>query len=140
MIAPPSPPKPVRRKNANAKAAAKPSKKARRRILDEDDEFNGGTTVSASNEEKPVKLPTNVIYLDKKNSESMPMWNDVIDRSEIVKCVSHRENVTLLAPLPITADRPAEKAQLIGYAAQTFNIQDFSGSMSSCITGTILRR
>lgn len=72
---------------------------------------------------KPIKLPKNVKYIDRKESEELNVWSDASESVEWVKCVSHREQQNPLAPLPVTATRPPGKDK-VGFAAKTFNVSN----------------
>lgn len=65
----------------------------------------------------------------------MHLWSDVQDAPEIRRCVSHREKLEPLAPLPIPPERAASATGNIkvASAAQAFNVED--PTMSSWMAG-----
>lgn len=130
-----APPTPISAASSRAKATRSKTPKNKTKASKDKDKSKGSV-----NETEPlplVVLPRSVQFEDRGNGGSLRVWNDFLDRVEVVKCVSHRDSMDALAPLPITSDRPKKKASLVGYAAQAFNLPDTSGFMSSCITGFV---
>ena len=69
---------------------------------------------------KPVKLPKTLSLIPRTESEELFLWDDSKEKVEFVKCVSHREQLDPLDPLPLHPKRPPGNDK-VGYAVLTFN-------------------
>ncbi len=86
--------------------------------------------------EKPIVLPEDVTFIPRRDGEALLIWDDDANSSKTLKVLCFGETNQNLSALPITADRPEGKDK-VGFAAQSFNVDQIGSSMSGWISGFV---
>ncbi len=96
--------------------------------------FNEGE-LSIVKSEMPIVLPTDIKFASRDSAE-MEIWDDAANSTQSLKVLCYSETNENAASLPITAPRPEGK-DIVGFAAQSFNVPEISNSMSGWISGFV---
>jgi len=90
-----------------------------------------------SEEMPPVRLPSDIQYLDSGEDEELMVWDDPNDAIKTLKVVCNKERLPPPSELPITAKRPKGKSG-VGSASQFFAVPEIAGLMSGWISGFVV--
>mmetsp|Transcript_23386 Transcript_23386/g.38962 ORF Transcript_23386/g.38962 Transcript_23386/m.38962 type:complete len:829 (+) Transcript_23386:30-2516(+) len=84
----------------------------------------------------PVRLPSNVSYLDRADCDRLVVWDDYMETQEEMKVVCPAESLQPALELPKTAKRPPGRDK-VGFAAHSFNVPEVPGIVSGWISGFV---
>lgn len=136
LEAEPTPAKP-KRSGATKKKSAK-SKQSKKLFEDEsDDSFSGGDggkRISQAKRFPSSQLPKNVKFVPRSKVDSYSVWDDVLTAPMKSTIIHLNDTAPPPTQLPITAQRPPGK-DVVGVAAQSFNIPEIPQKMSGWISG-----
>jgi len=142
----PTPAKPKSKAKAKPKSNGQKQKGSKRPAAaaasdddddDEEAEFEGSPSKRGRGSKEPsFKVPSDLRLIPRETGDELEVWDDSSDKVKTMKTVCYTESLRPPSELPITAIRPPGKDK-VGFAAQSFNIPEIAGVMSSWISGFV---